>query len=202
MVGKINKDFLNNYRFSDKPTAWILEAKNFKYSAEILFGHSTTQPRTSPFIPMHNASSGMMRIKVVCYLFSVLIELFLKGIYSATRTSDDQESIESFGHNVVRLADKLIAKGILNKNGLNKNILNVAHVILEWSGRYHKPTKKKMDEVIRVFFEEVPNEPALLKPKYKTDIKTAKELEAQANAFDEITPVNPTSIDHLIFLPF
>jgi hypothetical protein len=206
MTSTISKELLTKYRFSDRPSAWILEARAFKRSADLLL-EALAKPKTKQkFISMPDASSNHMCIKTVCYLYSVSVELFLKGIYSAVKDDSDQEKTESFGHNVTKLMKKLIAKRQFKrqftKAAQDEPILNLIDTILEWSGRYHKPNPKAVDRVIEQCFEQVTDQPHMLKPKFSCDYETAKKIGDIANTLQTYTPVPDGSIDHLLFLPF
>lgn len=201
MTSTINKELLINYRFADKPNAWILEARAFKRSADLLL-EALSKPKTKQkLISMPDASSNHMCIKTVCYLYSVSVELFLKGIYSKVKNDSDKPT-ERFSHKVTDLMDNLIAKGVFSKPIRNDPILNYIDIILEWSGRYHRPNPKAVNRVIQQCFEQVPNQPLMLKPKFSCDYPTAKKISDIANTLEKYTPIPDGSIDHLLFLPF
>jgi len=203
MVTTINKDLLKNYRFSDNPNAWILEARGFCRSAELLLQSlKNRRPAPSKFISAEEINLNYMCNKIASYLYSIAIELFLKGLYCLNKTSEDQEKTESFRHDTIKLNQKLIAKKILKQDELSKETLKLANIILEWSGRYYKPQRDKIDEIIESHFEEVPDQPEMVKPKFSINSETITKLKDMAKQLSDKAPANLSSIESLLFLPF
>jgi len=199
----INKDLLRNYRFSDNPNAWILEAEGFKNSAHLLLQSQKNPSHPRPkFVAMSETNLHSSTNKIACYLYSVAIELFLKALYSLTKTPEDQEKTESFSHNVKKLNQTLIAKGILQTDELDQQALELANIMLAWYGRYFKPQPDKIENVIKSCFEEVPEQPGMLKSKFSINSETTAKLECTATLLSSKVRVNPASIDFLLFSSF
>src|SRR5277367_1497183 len=88
---------LSDHLISDNPILWIMEARAFLESANIL-EHAPIplekipllkgkRPTSSPEI-----SRNSYKNKITCFLYAISIELFLKSIYSATKDKDTTRS--------------------------------------------------------------------------------------------------------------
>ena len=199
----INKDLLRNYRFSDNPNAWILEAEGFKNSARLLLQAQKNPAHPRPkFVAISETNLHSSTSKIACYLYSVAIELFLKALYSLTKAPEDQEKTESFSHNVKRLNHKLITKSILQADELDQDALELTNIMLAWYGRYFKPQPDKIESVIKSCFEEVPEQPRMLKSKFSINPDTIATLERTATILSSKVRVNPASVDFLLFSCF
>jgi hypothetical protein len=200
-IGAIRKSLLKNHRFGDHPSAWIIEARGFRYSAQLLL-QSLRSQRSSEFISIDESSVTQSCNKTICYLFSVAIELFLKALYSNSKSPSDQKKTESFGHDIKKLNLELMHKNILQKNELDDNTLELAYIILAWHGRYHKPRSDKTDNTIELYFEEIPDQPELVKPKFNITTESVTKLELMATLLFNKTNVNLPFMDLLFFTPF
>lgn len=202
MSQTINKAFLKNHRFGNNPHGWALESKSFYDSATLLLATLKTMPQQM-FISIEDIHKNSSYLKTTCFLLSISVELSLKAIYSNQITSDNkQKKVESFSHNIKELNSILIELKVLDENELCKESLELGYILLSWYGRYHKPLEKNRDAAIRAYFEDVHNDPNMVKPKFEINIQTTNMLKILAEHLLEKIKINPASISYLLYTPF
>lgn len=181
---------------SDLPVAWILQAKGFYYSSQIML-NGIRKTGGKSYISMEEVYLKNACYKTACYLLAHTIELLLKAIYCSSGGDD----VEQFSHNVLKLSQHLINVDVLKKSDTDDESLELAFILLDWYGRYHRPKKGHVQKKIKELWIPCPEKPDMLKRKFNLNNESYGKLEATVKSLIAMVPVSPASIGHLVFDP-
>lgn len=197
MADKINRKFLENVKFEDITPAWTLQAKGFYNAADTMLIGLRSKPSSS-FVSFSESHKNKFCYKTACYLMAHSIECGLKALYCKAAGED----VAEFSHKLFELRADLLSRGLIKETEINKETLHLAEILLQWYGRYHRPHKKIILNMIREIYTPCPENPDMLENKYQINDKSYNELKAVASFLIGKLPNYEATIFPLVFDPF
>lgn len=185
--------------FSDLPIAWALQAKGFYYSAEsLLRGNTITAGKK--FVSTEEIYLSHAALRTACYLLAHTLELCLKALYCLNER--EEADVEKYSHDIRKLLKFLVDKQIISEQDVHQESFELAYLLLDWYGRYHRPLKKKIEKTFNKLYIQSPDNSELWMKKFNIDNESYGKLHVMAKIMLNMLNIQPASIEHLIFDPF